>query len=223
MPTTISSNIVMTRQAGGNEAAALINATVGNLLGIVLSPLLLLLYLGTRTTVPFGKILLDLAYTVLIPLVVGQIVQYALPAIVKRIVAVVNLSYVSNCMLLLLVYATFCDAFSSHTTTQALTAGAVVAMVAVMVALYVCNTALCFGIAQMLHFAHSDTVAVLYCGATKTMALGVPLINIVYKNDPNVGLYSVPLLIYHATQLFVGGALVRPLRQWSSAVPLEHT
>ena len=44
VPTTISSNIVMTRQAHGNTALTVVQSTLGNLLGPFLSPLLLQMY-----------------------------------------------------------------------------------------------------------------------------------------------------------------------------------
>ena len=39
--TTVSSNAVMTRNANGNDSAALVNAALGNVLGIFISPALM--------------------------------------------------------------------------------------------------------------------------------------------------------------------------------------
>ena len=44
VPTTISSNIVMTKQAHGNQALTVVQSTLGNLLGPFISPLLIQLY-----------------------------------------------------------------------------------------------------------------------------------------------------------------------------------
>merc|ERR1712232_1388757 len=41
----------------------------------------------------------------------------------------------------------------------------------------------------------------------KTVAVGVPLINTIYDHNPNVGLYTLPLLVWHPTQLLVGSFL----------------
>ena len=38
----------------------------------------------------------------------------------------------------------------------------------------------------------------------KTVAMGVPLINAIYESNPSVGLYTLPLLIWHPMQLVVG-------------------
>jgi sodium/bile acid cotransporter 7 len=50
----VSTNVVFTRQAGGSEAVALINAVIGNVIGIFVSPSLLLLYLGRASSVRLG-------------------------------------------------------------------------------------------------------------------------------------------------------------------------
>jgi hypothetical protein len=46
-------------------------------------------------------------------------------------------------------------------------------------------------------------------GAThKTVAMGLPLISAIYDGNPNVGLYSLPLLCWHPLQLLLGSLLV---------------
>lgn len=44
VPTTISSNVVMTRQAHGNTALTVVQSTLGNFLGPFISPLLIIMY-----------------------------------------------------------------------------------------------------------------------------------------------------------------------------------
>ena len=41
----------------------------------------------------------------------------------------------------------------------------------------------------------------------KTVAMGVPLINAIYEDNPLVGLYTLPLLIWHPMQLVLGTAV----------------
>ena len=47
VPTTISSNVIMTKQADGNQALTVVESTLGNLLGPFLSPALLLMYVSS--------------------------------------------------------------------------------------------------------------------------------------------------------------------------------
>ncbi|CAF4427433.1 unnamed protein product, partial [Adineta steineri] len=85
--TTISSNVVMTKNALGNEYAALLNAVLGNILGIFISPALILYFLknpifdslsntsNSDNQLDYGRIIKNLALTVLIPLFIGQIIH----------------------------------------------------------------------------------------------------------------------------------------------------
>ena len=59
-----------------------------------------------------------------------------------------------------------------------------------------------------------DSVAVIICGATKTLALGAPLISVMYGRSPDVGLVALPLVMYHAQQCVFGAPALEPLKRW---------
>lgn len=40
----------------------------------------------------------------------------------------------------------------------------------------------------------------------KTVAVGIPMVNSIYADDPNLALYVLPLLIWYTTQLILGTA-----------------
>lgn len=44
--------------------------------------------------------------------------------------------------------------------------------------------------------------------------MGVPLINAIYEKNPLVGLYTLPLLIWHPMQLVLGSFLSPKLCRW---------
>lgn len=44
MPPPVSSAVILTKSIGGNEAAAIFNSALGSILGIILTPLLLLIH-----------------------------------------------------------------------------------------------------------------------------------------------------------------------------------
>ena len=51
----------------------------------------------------------------------------------------------------------------------------------------------------------------------KTIALGLPLIKAIYGENPKIGLYILPLLMWHPMQLIFGSALAPKLAVWSKA------
>lgn len=90
LPTTINSNVVMTRQAGGDVAATMVSVTLGNFLGPFITPLLMAkLYLPAThafsqwlpeealDNLPglYRNVMFQMGLSVYVPLVVGQIVR----------------------------------------------------------------------------------------------------------------------------------------------------
>ena len=54
-------------------------------------------------------------------------------------------------------------------------------------------------------FAPRQRVMGLFGCTHKSVAMGIPLINAIYESDnPNLGLYTLPLLIWHPMQLVIG-------------------
>ncbi|KAF6262357.1 SBF-like CPA transporter family-domain-containing protein [Scenedesmus sp. NREL 46B-D3] len=223
MPTTVSTNVVYTARAAGNEAAALVNAVLGNIIGIFITPLWLGLYLNVEGVAPYADVLVELSYTIIAPLIVGQLMQYITPGVVAWIKKHINTANVSSFCILLLVWATFCNTFSNGSTKQ-VPGGDVAATVFLGVALFFLFLAVSFVVAwppppvtalrRVLRLSRADVVAVVICGSTKTVALGVPLINVMYKQVPYAGLLAMPLIIYHALQVLLGGLMLETLRKW---------
>jgi solute carrier family 10 (sodium/bile acid cotransporter), member 7 len=217
MPTTVSTNVVFTKAAGGNEAVAVVNSVIGNVLGVFLSPALLLLYLGRSSSAPYSKVFQDLGITVIAPLIVGQILQFLLPEPMKKLQQRVKFGVVSSFCILLLVWSTFCSTFSKD---LSLDAGSVVSVVFFVQFMFLGFAALSFFLAwvaplrKLWGFDRADTVAVVNCASTKTVALGIPLINVLYGHTSNAGILTIPLLVYHATQILVGGLLISHLKAW---------
>ncbi|GBF95680.1 sodium bile acid cotransporter [Raphidocelis subcapitata] len=188
MPTTVSTNVVFTAKANGNEAAALVNAVLGNVLGVFVTPLWMSLFLDVSGQAPYAKVLVELTYTVIAPLILGQLLQYGAPKAVDWIKARVNTANVSQLCILLLVWATFCNTFADPR--NAASARDAFAVLGLDAAVFFAASAagLLIGYPPIGARARralgadkkGDAVAIVICGATKTVALGVPLINVMY-------------------------------------------
>ncbi|CEG74747.1 hypothetical protein RMATCC62417_09908 [Rhizopus microsporus] len=235
--TTVSSNVVMTRNANGNDGAALFNAALGNVLGIFVSPGLMTAFQndeivfqpGTARGNPdYVNVLKTLGLTVLAPLVVGQFIRFLFPKQIKYIAAKCRFPIINSLALLCLVWSVFCDGVASDAFHR--TSGVdIVAIIFVDIFMYLFGCATCIYIARLpwptknepkwvskWRFSRKDTVAIMYCGATKTVSMGIPLINVLYANTSYgiVGLLSLPLLMYHICQLFLGNFQVALLKKW---------
>lgn len=70
-----------------------------------------------------------------------------------------------------------------------------------------------------LRCTRPDAAAIVVCGATKTVALGVPLVTVLYGRADYAGLLAAPLVAYHALQILLGGAALGGLRRWVLGAP----
>jgi solute carrier family 10 (sodium/bile acid cotransporter), member 7 len=211
MPITITMVIVLTKSANGDEAAAILNAAVGCLLGVIVSPFLILTYIGVRADIDMIDVFWKLCLRVLAPIAVGQILQqYS-----RRVVTFVELrkQHFKTCQewaLVFIVYAAFCKTFSPSSSSQQVTVQW--SSVLVMAIAQVTCLFFCMWLAWMsLNVCFPDELRLqvmgIYGCTHKSVSVGIPLLNAIYENDPNLGIYTLPLLIWHPAQIMIGSTL----------------
>ncbi|KAG7193517.1 Solute carrier rch1 [Scheffersomyces spartinae] len=129
-PTTVSSNVVMTRQAHGNVVLTLCEVFIGNVLGAFITPALVQMYLtGTwefgnplhqvlaaqDVQVSIGQlyknVMKQIGLSVFVPLFVGQVIQNIFPKQTKWTLTTFRLNKVGSFMLLLIMFLSFSTAF----------------------------------------------------------------------------------------------------------------
>ena len=66
---------------------------------------------------------------------------------------------------------------------------------------------------SFMAFTVYDRVACIYSGVSKTIALGIPIIETIYADNPNIGFYILPILFYHPSNLIIGSLLVEPFKK----------
>lgn len=214
LPLTINMCLVLTKSAGGDEASAIFNAAFGNMVGVFLSPVLILGYLGVTGDVDLFSVFYKLALRVVLPVTFGQALQKFSPTVVSFVKEhKKRFKKAQQLALVFIVYTVFCSTFSKEDDNVK------VADIFIMIAIQFCLLCLVMGLAWMflkILFPNEPTLRVMgLFGCThKTVAMGVPLINAIYEDDPNVGLYTLPLLIWHPMQLVLGSFLAPKLSKW---------
>jgi solute carrier family 10 (sodium/bile acid cotransporter), member 7 len=206
LPTTIAGAPMCTRLAGGNEAAALCNAVFGNLIGIAVTPFLLFLLFGRSADVAIGTVIWQLARDVGLPILAGQLIQRVVPGFAQR--STRWLRVIPNICILFIVYTVLCSHWSDLAESSTLIIPAIVGVVV----LHVLMLALCWRLSGALRFERADRIAALFASTQKTIALGMPVVELLFGNQPNAGLLALPLMLYHPTQLVIDGVLASRLR-----------
>nr|XP_022909609.1 sodium/bile acid cotransporter 7-like [Onthophagus taurus] len=64
------------------------------------------------------------------------------------------------------------------------------------------------------YFTPSDVVAVTFCSTHKSLTLGIPILRVMFHGYSHLSLISLPLLVYHPTQIILGGLAVTQMKDW---------
>jgi len=201
LPSTVQSSIAFTAIARGNVAAAVCSASLSNLLGIVMTPLLvaLLIHSSGANDVDGFAAVQKIATQLLLPFVAGHLLR---PVIGKWVDQHKKLLQpVDRGSILLVVYAAFSAAVVNGVwqrvglfdlavlfLASALILGVVIAVNGVT--------------ARFAGLPREDAVVLLFCGSKKSLASGVPMAGALFA-PTQVGMVILPLMIFHQLQLFV--------------------
>ncbi|KAK7544121.1 putative sodium bile acid cotransporter [Phyllosticta citribraziliensis] len=239
IPTTIASNVVMTRAAGGDEAAALVEVLLGNVFGPVISPAWTVALIPQNDrfaawggdagdlTGMYRSVFRLLGLSVYLPLAVGQCVRWAWPERTAWCVARLYLGKVGTVCLLLLIWSSFSSCFATSAL-QSLSTPTIILVVFLNIALYLTWTLLCLlfarlppSIPRLTHniirgFSKRETVAICFCGPAKTAALGIPLLYAMWDglDAQTKAKMSIPVILYTTEQVFCAHFLVAAFKRW---------
>jgi solute carrier family 10 (sodium/bile acid cotransporter), member 7 len=222
LPSTISSSVAMTSVGKGNVPGAIFNASLSSLLGVVITPLLIQLFMGLEgVQLDLLGSVTSIAKLLLLPMIVGQLLRPVLVAWTERHKAVVN--KVDKYVILLIVYNAFCDSVANGIWSDfsiSMLAGSI-ALCAII--LLVMVHSIQWG-ARKVGFEISDEVAAVFCGTKKTLAAGVPMAKVIFGADPNLGMLLLPIMLYHPIQIFYCAILANRYakRRESSDAQLAH-
>ncbi|XP_014736012.1 PREDICTED: sodium/bile acid cotransporter 7-like [Sturnus vulgaris] len=180
--------------------------------GIVITPLLLLLFLGSSSSVPFTSIFSQLFMTVVVPLIIGQIVRRYIKDWLER--KKPPFGAISSCVLLMIIYTTFCDTFANPNIDLDKFSLIIIVFIIFSVQMSFMFLTFLFSTRNSSTFTPADTVAIVFCSTHKSLTLGIPMLKIVFAGYEHLSLISVPLLIYHPAQILLGSLLVPTIKSW---------
>lgn len=201
LPSTVSSSVVMVSIAKGNVPAAIFNASISGLIGVLITPFWMSLFLDFQTAHVFEDVYWGLIKEIIIPVILGLILQRYWGKWARKYSK--QLSSFDKFVILLIVYGSFADSFVSGIFQQISTSYLVLVFVAVVV-LFTLMYALLYILAKYaFKFAEADQITLIFCGSKKSLTHGSVFGKFLFINNPSAGLYFLPLMIYHAFQIFV--------------------
>jgi sodium/bile acid cotransporter 7 len=205
LPSTVSTSVVLTSVARGNTPGAIFNAALSNILGVLLTPLLVrLLMQASGQAASFAPLLLKITALTLVPFLIGMGARPLVRNWVDANRRWINI--VSNGVILFIVYTAFCDSVEGKIW-QHYGIELTLDVFAVVIVLFTTVSLLVWFASRVARLDREDFIAALFCSVKKTLAMGVPLAQLIFGAKANLGLILLPIMFYHPFQLFVCGLL----------------
>lgn len=201
LPSTVSSSVVMVSIAKGNIPAAIFNASISGLIGIVVTPLWMGLFLEqSAINFDLGSIYLKLLTEILVPVAVGISLQRFLGKFLQPHSK--YLSLFDKSVILLIIYKSFAESFEDNVFSSVNTvdlAGITVFVIALFFSIYWLTGYL----SRKLRFNREDTITAQFCGTKKSLVHGTVFSKILFPASVPVGMILLPLMLFHAIQIFI--------------------
>lgn len=212
LPSTVSSSVVMVNIARGNVTAAIFNASVSSLLGVLLTPLWMQIFIAAGGGVPLSGVLISLTLQVILPVTLGILLHRPLGWFSRKYDR--PLRRCDQAIILLIVYTSFCHSFSENMF-AGFTLGKLGLLAAGMAALFFAVYGILWVTCHALGMKREDTVTVLFCGSKKSLVHGTVMSRVLLKDAGQAGILLLPIMIYHAMQLIIVSVIARKLGEKS--------
>ncbi|PPJ50389.1 hypothetical protein CBER1_06989 [Cercospora berteroae] len=229
IPTTLATNVVMTGLAGGNQELAVVQVTLGNFIGVFITPALVIMYTSVPTlynailpssntaqfTEVYRRVLKQLGTSIYIPLFAGQIARYFFPNLCqKSFKQNPIMKRISSLAMLVIIWSTYDQAFASGAF-DTVKASNKVFLVFILLAVWLVYLGISVT-ASLPLFEKKDIIAVAYCVTGKGPATGIPLSISIFEGLDLVldSKLQIPVVIYQSLSIGFGTMIIPILRRW---------
>lgn len=199
LPSTVSSSVVLVSMAKGNLPAAIFNASISGMLGIVFTPLWMMPFVyQSGITYDFTAIYTQLITEIVIPLVLGLLLRKYLGKYALQYKRQLNLF--DKGIILLIVYKSFVHSFEEKIFSS-VSMQVMLILTLVTIGLFFLMYNLTGRIGKLLKFNHPDRITNQFCGTKKSLIHGTVFSEALFGHTAVTGILLLPLMIYHAFQI----------------------
>jgi sodium/bile acid cotransporter 7 len=219
VPCTLSSAVLWTRMAGGNDATALLAVFLTTATSWLATPLWLTLGASADTSLDMGGMMRSLVFVLIVPVALGQLSRAVRPMARTAMRYQALLATVSRLFILSIILKAVVDVRQPLSERSALLPWSSIGVAA----------ALCIGVhllalagglwsSRLLGFDRAAQIAVAFAGSQKTLPVALYLFDVYFQ--ASYPLAILPMVIYHVGQLIVDTLIAEGLaRHWIATRP----
>ncbi len=201
LPSTVSSSVVFVSIAKGNLPAAIFNASISGLIGIMVTPLWMSFFISNEVAAfDLHTIYYKLLIEIIVPILLGLLLQSYIGKYAHKNASL--LSKFDKSIILLIIYLSFSDAFQQRIFSSVSFLNLVSITLCVITLFYTMFYSTAY-IARKLHFNQEDETTAQFCGTKKSLVHGTVFSHILFPSTFPIGLLLLPLMLFHSFQLFI--------------------
>jgi solute carrier family 10 (sodium/bile acid cotransporter), member 7 len=209
LPSTVSSSVVMVSIAGGNIPGAIFNASISGIIGIVMTPFWMGLFLtGAKEGFDFSHVLVQLITQIIVPVVAGLLLHRYFVHWINRHLP--KLAAFDKIIILLIVYESFSRSFMSGIFAS-VNWPALAGLFTTVILLFFIVLNFTGWLAKKLHFNREDRITLQFAGTKKSLVHGSVFASVLFSGISGAGIFLLPIMIYHSFQLFYISILARKI------------
>lgn len=200
VPSTVQSSVAFTSVAKGNIVSAIVSASASNLVGVIMTPLLVMALMGAGNGISIdSSVFVEISLLLLAPFILGQLTRKW----VKDFAASKGTKIVDRGSITMVVYAAF-----SKGVVDGIWGSISIWEIVFLVVLSILMVAFMLWLTRILGsklgFPRADVIAIEFCGSKKSLATGLPMASVIFASgSTSLGLLILPLMIYHQVQLMI--------------------
>jgi solute carrier family 10 (sodium/bile acid cotransporter), member 7 len=220
VPSTVSSSVIMVSIGKGNIPAAIFNASISGILGIILTPLWMGLFMQqTGEGFDFTTIYLRLFLGILLPVIIGLLLRSRFHTFALKYSR--EMGIFDKSVILLIVYKSFAKSFIDGVF-ESLQFTDLLILTVIVIALFFILYGIVYGISGILKFSREDKITALFCASQKSLVHGTVFSSVLFAGFHAAGLILLPLMLYHAFQIFMLSIIAARLgREYNEKVQIE--
>lgn len=219
LPSTVSSSVVMVAIAKGNLPTAIFNASISGLIGILVTPLWLSLFLMKTGEFAILEIITKLLLQIVFPLLIGLLLQRFLGNLARKHSR--KLSLFDKSVIILIVYSSFSNSFNSNLL-ESIKMIDLLKISIIVVILFFAVYGITGYVCKLLGFSLRDTITVRFAGTKKSLVHGSVMAKIIFGSSASLGLLLLPIMLYHILQLVIVAVFAEKYRkQWVKSEELQ--
>lgn len=207
LPSTVQSATAYSSLAGGNLASSVVAAALLNLLGVFVTAPLFSVLGGGAATEFHSDGLVKVVVILLLPFMLGQVMQGSLSGWVKDNRALTT--WFDRGSIAIAVYVAFSGAVEQRFWERVEPAGWLWLLGGVAVLLVVGHIG-AWLLGGALRLDRPNRISMLFAGAQKSIAMGAPLASVLFA-PAIAGVILLPILLYHLAQLVIAAPLAARL------------